>query len=1145
MAARQRIVRVRREYNQWVANQTLEDYALRFTAKAARRWSAARVANTALGAISFLALEAIGGTITVGYGFANAVPAILAVSVLIFLAGLPVAAAAARSGVDIDLLTRGAGFGYIGSTITSLIYASFTFIFFAIEAAILAAMLQACLGVPPWLGYVVCAAAVIPLVTHGITFISRFQLWTQPAWLVLHALPFAAIAWRAPDSVPAWLGFRGYAAGGFALLPFGAAASVVFALVTQIGEQADFLRFLPPPRRRGDPRWWAALLAAGPGWIVPGALKLLAGSFLATLAVHGGLSLHEAVQPAAMYRVAFGYVVPSPGAALVLTALFVALSQLKINVTNAYAGSIAWSNFFSRLTHSHPGRVVWLIFNIAIALLLMELGIYEAIERTLVAYSAVAAAWMGALVADLVVSKPLGLSPPGIEFKRAHLHDINPVGVGAMLLGIALSLAAGAGLLGRAAQAFAPFLAFGTAFAAAPLIAWATRGRFYLARKPRAHWARLPALTCIVCENPFEPEDMAHCPAYAGPICSLCCSLDARCHDGCKPASARAADQAAAALSWLLPRPLRAAFGGALGRAALIFVLMATVVGAILLAVYAQATIGAASGSTAQRALLAHALWQAFWVLLVIAGVAAWLLSLAVESRRVAQEETRRQTGLLTGEIRAHQRTDAQLQRAKEAAEAANLAKSRFVVGVSHELRTPLNAILGYAQLLERDPAIPEHRRGGVRIIRRSGEHLAGLIEGLLDISKIEAGRIEICRDQVRFPEFLDQLAGMFRLQAEAKNITFAFERDSRLPDIVHTDEGRLRQILINLLSNAVKFTTRGGVTFRARWRSQMAEFEVEDTGLGIAEADQERVFEPFQRARSVEAASIPGIGLGLTITRLLTRIMGGELFLTSRPGQGSLFRVKLLLVEGAPGPVPPPVEHDVAGYEGGRRTVLVADDDPVHRSLMQEALAPLGFDVLLAQDGPACLALAAAHRPDLFLLDLSMPGMTGWELARRLRADGQGGAILLVSANAGELRTGPGREEAGAGLEDGAPHDGTLAKPVMFPALLDAVGRVLSLTWTEGPATGEFPGGTSERAVQLGEAAIAELRRLGSIGYVRGIHARLDELTREQPGAAVTLARLRGHVAEFRLDAFMSALGSPLSAAPWPERPERNDDAA
>jgi hypothetical protein len=209
VAGRQRIDRVRRQYNQWVANQTLEDYALRFTAKSARRWSAARVANTALGAISFLALEAIGGTITLNYGVTNATAAILVVSVIIFFCGLPIAYHAAKCGIDIDLLTRGAGFGYIGSTITSLIYASFTFIFFAIEAVILATALEMCFGIPRPVGYLISAVVIIPLVTHGITLISRFQLWTQPLWIILHIIPFAAIAYANPHSFAEWTKFAG------------------------------------------------------------------------------------------------------------------------------------------------------------------------------------------------------------------------------------------------------------------------------------------------------------------------------------------------------------------------------------------------------------------------------------------------------------------------------------------------------------------------------------------------------------------------------------------------------------------------------------------------------------------------------------------------------------------------------------------------------------------------------------------------------------------------------------------------------------------------------------------------------------------------------------------------------------------------
>ena len=270
MAGRQRIDRVRRQYNQWVANQTLEDYALRFTAKSARRWSATRVANTALGAISFLALEAIGGTITLNYGVTNSVAAILVVSVIIFFCGLPIAYYAAKCGIDIDLLTRGAGFGYIGSTITSLIYASFTFIFFAIEAVILASALEMCFGIPRPIGYLISAVVIIPLVTYGITLISRFQLWTQPLWIVLHIMPFAAIAYASPHSFAAWTTFAGEHGnpdGHLDLLLFGTAASVVFALVAQIGEQVDFLRFLPRDRRTSRKAWWIALLSAGPGWL--------------------------------------------------------------------------------------------------------------------------------------------------------------------------------------------------------------------------------------------------------------------------------------------------------------------------------------------------------------------------------------------------------------------------------------------------------------------------------------------------------------------------------------------------------------------------------------------------------------------------------------------------------------------------------------------------------------------------------------------------------------------------------------------------------------------------------------------------------------------------------------------------------------
>src|SRR6202041_3053886 len=189
MTAQQRIVRVRRNYNKWVANQTLEDYALRFTAKTARRWSSLRVANTAIGAVSFLALEAIGGSITVNYGFVNSTAAILVVGVLILLTSLPIAYYASSHGVDIDLLTRGAGFGYMGSTITSLIYASFTFILFSIEASIMSVALHMLFGLPLALAHIISSLVVIPIALYGISLISKMQLATQGVWLVLQFLP--------------------------------------------------------------------------------------------------------------------------------------------------------------------------------------------------------------------------------------------------------------------------------------------------------------------------------------------------------------------------------------------------------------------------------------------------------------------------------------------------------------------------------------------------------------------------------------------------------------------------------------------------------------------------------------------------------------------------------------------------------------------------------------------------------------------------------------------------------------------------------------------------------------------------------------------------------------------------------------------
>jgi signal transduction histidine kinase/CheY-like chemotaxis protein/purine-cytosine permease-like protein len=1117
MTGHQRIVRIRRNYNKWVGNQTLEDYALRFTAKSARKWSSRRVANTAIGAISFLALEAIGGAITVNYGFVNAAGAIVAVGALIFLTSLPIAYYAASYGVDIDLLTRGAGFGYLGSTITSLIYASFTFLFFAIEAAIMSLALEMWFGLPLPLGYIICSVIVIPLVTHGITFISRLQLWTQPVWIVLHVLPFAAVAAYDPGSFQGWIHYGGRAQAdgrSFSLLLFGAASTVVFSLVAQIGEQVDFLRFLPVHSGRKSFGWWAACLGAGPGWIIPGVLKLLAGSFLAFLAVQHFVPVEHAAEPTQMYLVAFSQAFASPYVALAFTCTFVIVSQVKINVTNAYAGSIAWSNFFSRLTHSHPGRVVWLAFNVIIALLLMELGIFKALEHTLGLYSFVAVGWVGALVADLVVNKPLGLSPPFIEFKRAHLYDINPVGVGAMVFATAVGIAAYSGAMGAAAQALSSFIALGVAFVSAPAIAAATGGRFYLARTPD----RLPLspkmMQCCICEHHFEAEDMAHCPAYSGPICSLCCSLETRCRDYCKP-QACLSNQVGAWMERTLPQWGVVWLRSDISRYAGVLAVFAAIIGAALTLVYVQVPVD----SSAQKDILLATLTTVFFILSIFAGIAAWFIVLVQGSRRVAEEETHRQTELLMHEIEAHQRTDAKLQEAKEKAEAASKAKSRYVVGLSHELRTPLNAVVGYAQILERDKSIPAHRIDAIRTVRRNAEYLSGLIDGLLDISKIEAGRFDLNRNEVWIHEFLDQLVSMFRLQADAKGITFRFEGADRLPQCVYTDENRLRQILINLLSNAVKFTDAGHVSMRVGYRNLVAVFEIEDTGIGIPRCDLGTIFQPFERSELSAAYGKAGTGLGLTITKMLTETMGGEITVRSEVGRGSTFRVKLMLSDVARPRAALPTEDRVRGYAGPRRTILITDDDRVHRRLVCELLEPLGFNVITAPDGVACLALVDEHQPNLVLLDVSMPGLNGWMVARRLRQmPRERPAIIMLSALAMD------HERA---VDGDRLHDAYLTKPINLRQLLDRIHTLLGIEWivenddvpspVPRPAEGEAP--------PLSHKDVETLIRFSEIGHVRGIKATLDEIERNAPHSAALLTELRTIVHSFNFSRLLTVL--------------------
>ncbi len=533
-----------RTYSSWVGNETLEDYSLRYAPTTFRRWSEMTVATTALGGIAYLADFAIGGSIILSHGFMNAVLAILVAAVTIFITGIPISYYSAKYAIDMDLLTRAAGFGYFGSTLTSVVYASFTFIFFALEGSIMAQAFNTGFGLPLAIGYLVASLIVIPFVIFGMTALAKLQVWTQPIWLALMVAPFISIAIREPGAYARWTHFTGTGStSSFSAIGVGAGAGVALSLIAQIGEQVDYLRFMPQKHKGNAGRWWFAVIAAGPGWVVLGALKQLGGTFL-TFFIAGSVGLKVANEPIRQYLGGFGTFI---GAGLMaLAVFFIVLSQIKINVVNAYSGSLSWSNFFSRVLHWHPGRVVWIFFNIGIALALMEAGVFGFLNTVLGFYSNVAIAWIGAIVADLVVNKPLRLSPPVIEFKRAHLYAVNPVGFGAMLVGSVVSIAAFYNAFGAMAQAWSPFIALALAFVLSPVIAKLTKGKYYIAREDTLQPPLLTdsgqlstaALSCTVCTTDYERPDMAACPFHAGPICSLCCSLDKACHDVCrKPGS--------------------------------------------------------------------------------------------------------------------------------------------------------------------------------------------------------------------------------------------------------------------------------------------------------------------------------------------------------------------------------------------------------------------------------------------------------------------------------------------------------------------------------------------------------------------------------------------------------------------------------
>lgn len=443
-----------------------------------------------------------------------------------------------------------------------------------------------------------------------------------------------------------------------------------------------------------------------------------------------------------------------------------------------------------------------------------------------------------------------------------------------------------------------------------------------------------------------------------------------------------------------------------------------------------------------------------------------------------------------------------ELIRDRDAAQSASAAKSRYLANVSHEIRSPLNAIYGYAQLVEQDTAVDP--KDAARVIRRSAEHLTNLVEGLLDIASVEQGIVRIDNAVVRLGSMVEQVAEMFRPQAESKGLEFRCDTPDRLPEFVRMDVRRVRQVLINLVSNAVKFTAAGSVVLSLKWAGQTATFEVRDTGPGIASTDAEQAFLPFERMDQPGAGEASGAGLGLAITRAIVNMLGGDITVDSVAGQGTCFTVRIMMPQ-----VSGIVDRAVAarrptGYTGDRRSLLLVDDDPDHRSLLRSALGELGFELAQASDGNTALALAGQTRFDAVILDVSMPGITGWEAAAHLRAvHGPALRIIMLSANASERHGASGQEPD---------HDRFLLKPIDLSVLIDTLGELLGLEWTL-PASAdlsqsEVPASVTELSPLAREHA-QRLKSLVRIGHVRALEDEIRNLERADPHARVLVATL------------------------------------
>ncbi|UQA57974.1 protein kinase domain-containing protein [Polyangium aurulentum] len=529
-----------------------------------------------------------------------------------------------------------------------------------------------------------------------------------------------------------------------------------------------------------------------------------------------------------------------------------------------------------------------------------------------------------------------------------------------------------------------------------------------------------------------------------------------------------------------------------------------------------------------------------------LASLLASQAATAIENATLYAEVQRKTEALLLSneqlERQVAERT-AELCAAKDMADKANKAKSDFLASMSHELRTPLNSILGYASILERMYGADPGARDGLRVIRASGEHLLTLINDVLDLAKIEAGKMDLSTKYVNLSVLVRTAANVCRVRAEQKGLAFTYEVEGATLVGVRADEKRLMQVLLNLLGNAIKFTERGRVHFttsvleegsrpaECRARRRTVRFRVEDTGPGISPEHVARIFDPFEQAGDPRARA-EGTGLGLSICKRIVDLMAGRIEVESELGKGSVFTVTLHLPEAASeaGDASGGWEN-VVGYRGERRAVLIADDSADNRGFVRDLIAPIGFEVVEAEDGEAALRLARERRPAFVVMDLAMPEMDGYEATRRLRQDPAFEGLVIIASSASVTAAEIERSRA-AGCDDFLP------KPVHVDALLALISRFLDIEWIRGAGRGgavdegSAASSPAEPATPPSEEDRAALLEMAHRGSVRGLMQEMARIEAQDGRLGPWIAQLRALVRGFQLKAAQEFLQSSDGAA-------------